>query len=97
VLNGHAHAYVRTKPLSPTGAIDDRRGIVHIVNGTGGASWKSAQPMTEKTAFTPRSTSFACLTFLTIDGDRLRLETIDARPRSQRNVIDRWEMTRRPR
>jgi predicted phosphodiesterase len=95
VVNGHAHVYVRTKPLTPGGLLDPRRGIVHVVNGAGGASWKDPQPMTAMTAFTPATKSFPCITFLTFDGDRLHLETIDARPDRRREVIDRWDTTHR--
>ena len=37
VLSGHAHAYERFAPLSPTGTVDSLRGIRSFVVGTGGA------------------------------------------------------------
>jgi hypothetical protein len=38
VLNGHAHNYERYKPQTPTGAVDDARGIRELIVGTGGRS-----------------------------------------------------------
>ena len=36
IFNGHAHIYLRTKPLRPDGSLDKKDGIVHVINGTGG-------------------------------------------------------------
>ena len=38
ILNGHDHTYERFAPQTPEGALDDRRGIVEMVVGTGGRS-----------------------------------------------------------
>lgn len=90
VLHGHAHVYVRTKPLLPDGTVDEKNGMVHIVNGVGGASWKDPQPVTEKTAYTPDERSFPCITFITIEGKNASIQTIDARPEKELAVIDEW-------
>jgi hypothetical protein len=97
VLSGHAHVYLRTRPLRPDGTTDPVNGIVHVINGTGGAGWPAAQRPNPKTAFTPAERSFPCIVFLTFEGNRARLEAVDARPASRRAVIDRWETTKRPR
>jgi len=97
ILNGHAHVYVRTRPLLPDGTVDEQNGMVHIINGAGGASWKDPIPPNPKIAFTPAVSSFPCVTFLTFEGDRVSLETIDARPAQNRRVIDRWTSVMRPR
>ncbi len=34
ILNGHAHVYVRTKPLTPDEKINYKSGIVTVINGT---------------------------------------------------------------
>jgi len=38
VLTGHDHDYDRFAPMTPAGAVDNARGIVQIVVGTGGRS-----------------------------------------------------------
>jgi len=91
IFHGHAHVYVRTHPLLPDGTVDHENGMVHIVNGCGGASWKDPQPYTNKTAYTPDTTSFATITFITIDGNTALVQTIDARPGRNLAVIDEWE------
>ncbi len=88
IFNGHAHIYLRTKPLRPDGTADEANGIVHVINGTGGASFKDPTPESPKTAFTPSEKSFPCITFLTINGDKAELETVDARPGHNLRVID---------
>jgi len=90
ILNGHAHIYVRTRPLAPDGTPDAEHGLVTIVNGTGGASWKDPAPNSEKVAFTPAGKSYPCIAFLTIEGKDASLTTVDARPASRLNVIDHW-------
>jgi hypothetical protein len=94
ILNGHAHVYLRTKPLRPDGTVDAKNGMVHIINGTGGASWKEPVAPDEKIAFTPSVTSFPCITFLTFDGDTATLQTVDARPASKLKVIDEIKWTK---
>ena len=94
IFNGHAHIYLRTKPLRPDGAVDEKDGIVHVINGTGGASFKDAAPNTPKTAFTPSEKSFPCITFLTIEGNKAELKTVDARPGHALTAIDTYELTR---
>lgn len=94
VLNGHAHSYVRTKPLLPDGTIDDARGMVHIINGTGGASWEDPQLLNQKIAFTPSVASFPCITFITFEGHTAIVQTVDARPESKLRVIDEWKWTK---
>jgi len=94
ILNGHAHLYIRTKPLDPDGRTDDDRGLVHIVNGTGGATWKDPAPPSEKIAYSPSVRSFPCITFLTFQGRQVSIETIDARPDSKLKVIDRWSWSK---
>lgn len=42
IFNGHAHIYLRTKPLRPDETVDEKDGIVHVINGTGGASFKDS-------------------------------------------------------
>jgi calcineurin-like phosphoesterase family protein len=88
VINGHAHVYLRTKPLRPDGTIDERRGIVHVINGVGGATWKDPQPYTSKTAYTPATKSFPAITFLTLQDGVATLQTIDARPGKNCAVVD---------
>lgn len=94
IIHGHAHTYVRSHPLMPDGTVDHEHGMVHIINGTGGASWESAQQYSEKTAFTPDTTSFPTITFITLDANTILVQTVDARPESNLNVIDEWEITR---
>lgn len=94
ILHGHAHVYLRTHPLMPDGKVDHKKGMVHIINGTGGASFKPAQKMTKKTAFTPKSKSFATICFLTFDKNKLHVKTIDARAGKNRAVIDEWTWTK---
>jgi len=57
IFNGHAHIYLRTKPLRPDGMPDKKNGIVHVINGTGGASYKDPSPSSPKIAYTPRMRS----------------------------------------
>ena len=94
ILHGHAHIYMRSKPLLPDGTVDKEKGMVHIINGVGGASFKEPQTWSEKTAFTPRSGSFPSITFITIEGNKATVQTIDARPENKLRVIDEWEWTR---
>lgn len=93
IFNGHAHIYLRTKPLRPDGIVDEKDGIVHVINGTGGASYKDPAPVTTKTAFTPSEKSFPCITFLTFDGNEAELHTVDARPGHNLQVIDTYKLT----
>jgi hypothetical protein len=88
VFHGHAHVYVRTHPLMPDETVNYETGMIHLINGCGGASWKSAQPQTQHTAFTPTVGSFACITFLTFDEDTVFIQTVDARPGKNLEVID---------
>jgi Calcineurin-like phosphoesterase len=88
IVNGHAHVYIRTKALTPDEKIDYNSGIVHIVNGTGGASWKEAVVPNKVIEYTPSEKSFPCITFLTIEGEKAHLQTIDARPESKMKMID---------
>ena len=90
ILHGHAHTYVRTYPLLPDGTVSEERGMVHIVNGCGGASFKPPQTWSGKTAFTPNSWSFAMVTFITIEGDVATVETVDARTLQNVGTVDRW-------
>jgi len=92
IFNGHAHIYLRTKPLRPDGTVDENDGIVHVINGTGGASFKDAAPVTAKTAFSPSEKSFPCITFLTIYGNNAELTTVDARPGQNLRVIDTYKL-----
>jgi hypothetical protein len=94
IFSGHAHVYVRTKPLAPGGEIDEKTGIVHIINGTGGASWKEAVTPQPKIAFTPDVRSFPTITFITFSGNSAHLQTVDARPDSRLKIIDDWTWTR---
>ena len=96
ILHGHAHVYLRTHPLLPNGTVDHENGMVHIINGCGGATWKKPQKYTEKTAFTPDTRSFACLTFITIEGNTALIQTVDARPGRNFEVIDEWEWVKNP-
>lgn len=93
ILHGHAHVYVRTHPLLPDETVDDKNGMIHIINGTGGASWEPPQPKTAHTAFTPADSSFACITFITFDSVSALVQTIDARPNQNLKIIDefRWQ------
>jgi len=91
IFNGHAHVYVRTKPLLPDETIDEKKGIVTIINGTGGASWKDPIKENSRIAFTPSEKSFPTITFLTFDGNKAHLETVDCRPGNNLKVIDSYE------
>lgn len=91
ILHGHAHVYLRTFPVSPGGTVDHENGMVHIINGCGGASWEDPQSYTNKTAFTPATTSFAAVTFITINGDTALVQTVDVRPDRNLAVIDEWQ------
>lgn len=93
IFNGHAHVYVRTKPLLPDGKID-KNGIVTIINGTGGASWKDPVKPNSKIAYTPSERSFPTITFLTFDGNKVHLETVDCRPGKNLKVIDQQDFTK---
>jgi 3',5'-cyclic AMP phosphodiesterase CpdA len=47
ILNGHAHGYERFAPMTPSGAVDNARGIRPITVGTGGedlATWGAINP-----------------------------------------------------
>ncbi len=90
IFNGHAHIYLRTKPLRPDGNVDAKNGIVHVINGTGGASFKDPSPQSPKIAYTPAEKSFPCITFVTISGNKASLETVDARPGHDLRVIDKY-------
>ena len=93
ILNGHAHVYIRTKPLLPNGIVDNKKGIVHIINGTGGASWKDPVPMSSQIAFTPSVRSFPVITFITFEGHNAKLRTVDARPENHLHSIDSCTIT----
>jgi hypothetical protein len=90
ILHGHAHVYLRSKPVAPDGSIDMKNGMVHIVSGVGGASWKDPLPYAEKTAYTPDVKSFPAVSFLKLDGNTATVRTLDARPDQNRRVIDEW-------
>jgi predicted phosphodiesterase len=94
ILNGHAHQYVRTKPLMPDGSVDGGRGMVTIINGTGGASWKDPAPLGPSIAYTPSEKSFPCITFLTLKGNTASVKTVDARPGKGLRTIDEWTWQR---
>lgn len=93
VLNGHAHLYLRTKPLLPDGTVDEKNGIIHVINGTGGASWKDPAPMSPQVAFTPTVRSFPVITLITFEGNTAKLKTVDARPENHLQVIDTYSIT----
>jgi Calcineurin-like phosphoesterase len=93
IFNGHAHVYVRTKPLLPDEKLD-KNGIVTIINGTGGASWKDPVNSNPEIAYTPSERSFPTITFLTFDGDKAHLETVDCRPGKNLKVIDQKDYTK---
>ena len=94
IFNGHAHVYVRTKKLLPDGSPDEARGMVHVINGAGGASWLKPVAVTPKTAFTPSERSFPCITFVTFQGDTASLRTVDARPGKNLQIIDTFTWTK---
>ncbi len=96
VFHGHAHSYVRTHPLSPKGMQDLEKGIVHIVNGTGGASFKKPLKRVKRTAFTPKTTSFSTVTMIRFKGSTLELKTIDTRPGKKLAVVDAWTWQKHP-
>ena len=93
VFNGHAHVYVRTKPLLPDGTVNIKKGIVHIINGTGGASWKDPVARYPQIAFTPSVRSFPVITFITFEGSTAQLKTVDARPENHLHIIDTYTIT----
>ncbi len=95
IFNGHAHVYVRTKPLSPDETIDNKKGIVTIINGTGGASWKDPVAPNPKIAFSPSERSFPTITFVTFEGNKAHLETVDCRPGKYLKVIDSADYQKR--
>lgn len=90
IFHGHAHTYVRSRPLLPNGVVDHENGMVHIINGCGGASFKDPQTVVEKTAYTPSVTSFACITFITIEGSTASVKTVDVRKLVNWGTIDEW-------
>lgn len=94
IFNGHAHVYVRTKPLLPDETIDNKTGIVTIINGTGGASWKDPVDPNPRIAYTPSERSFPTITFLTFEGNKAHLKTIDCRPGKNLAVIDQCDYTK---
>jgi hypothetical protein len=94
VFNGHAHVYLRTKTLLPDGTVDEANGMVHIINGAGGASWKDPVPMGPQIAFTPPVQSFPCITFVTFTGSTAEVRTVDARPGKDLEIIDSWTWTK---
>jgi calcineurin-like phosphoesterase family protein len=94
VFNGHAHLYLRTKPLLPDGTVDESHGMVHIINGTGGASWKDPAMKGPRTAFTPSEKSFPCITFVSFQGNTATVRTVDARPGKNLQTIDSWTWTK---
>jgi len=97
VFHGHAHSYVRTHPLSPGGTKDLKNGMVHLVNGTGGASFKKPLKRVERTAFTPKTKSFPTVTVIRFKGPTLTLKTIDTRPGKKLAVVDIWTWQKHPR
>ncbi len=94
IFNGHAHLYLRTKTLLPDGTFDEAKGMAHIINGTGGASWKDPTPMGPQIAFTPSERSFPCITFVTFEGNTAKVRTVDARPGKNLETIDSWTWTK---
>ncbi len=44
VVNGHDHNYQRWKPQTPAGKVDEARGIVELLVGTGGAAFYDFDP-----------------------------------------------------
>ncbi len=94
IFNGHAHVYVRTKRLLPDGTINEKKGLIHIINGTGGASWKDPVPAAPQIAFTPSVRSFPVITFITFEGRTAILRTVDARPESHLKIIDTCTITK---
>jgi len=96
VFHGHAHSYVRTHPLAPNGTLDMEKGMVHLVNGTGGASFKKPVKKVKRTAFTPKIMSFPTVTMIRFKGPTLELETIDTRPGNKLAVIDTWTWQKHP-
>jgi len=88
ILNGHAHLYLRTKPLLPDGTIGNGDGIVTIVNGTGGATWENPVKPNPKIVYSPSERSFPTVTFLTFEGRKVHVETVDCRPGKNLEVID---------
>ncbi len=90
ILHGHAHMYVRTHPLMPDGRVDPQKGMVHIINGCGGADFKAQQEVTEKTAYTPSQRSFGCITFISFEEDKATVETVDVRTLINYGTIDKW-------
>ena len=72
------------------GNVDEKTGIVHIINGTGGANWQEPAAHTPKTAFTPNAESFATITFLIIQRSKAQLQTIDARQGHNLQVINEY-------
>lgn len=97
IFHGHAHVYIRSHPLLADGTVNHDSGMIHIVNGCGGASWKAPQEYVDKTAYTPNETSFACITFITLDEDTAFIQTVDARPGKNLEVFDefRWNKSAR--
>jgi predicted phosphodiesterase len=93
IFNGHAHVYVRTKPLRPNEKIG-KDGIVTIINGTGGASWKDPVKPNPRIAFTPSEKSFPTVTFLTFEGNKAHVETVDCRPGKNLKIIDKYDYTK---
>ncbi|MCF7972610.1 MAG: metallophosphoesterase [Phycisphaerae bacterium] len=96
VFHGDAHTYLRTYPLLPDGVQDLENGMVHIINGTGGASFTRPPKKVEKTAFTPDTKSFPTVTMLRFQGSTLMLKTIDTRPGKDLAVIDAWIWQKHP-
>jgi predicted phosphodiesterase len=90
IMHGHSHSYIRSHPVLPDGTVDNQNGMVHIINGCGGANFKSTQDVVEKTAYTPSQRAFACVTFLTLEDNIATIETVDVRTLINYGTIDYW-------
>lgn len=77
VLNGHQHHYERFPPMTPTGSVDEVRGIRAFNVGTGGESTEPMVAIAEHSAV--RSHAFGILK-LTLDATRYSWEFVPSVP-----------------
>jgi hypothetical protein len=61
VLNGHDHDYERFAPQSPSGAVDDARGIRQFVVGTGGRELRPFRTAIEANSEVRNANTFGVL------------------------------------
>ena len=84
VLNGHAHAYERSKPLVAGQPVADGAGPVYIVEGGGGADPYDVSPL----AFTAFAQKIYGYVLLDISAQKLTHDRQGSRRHRHRHLLD---------